>query len=423
MRILLLVIQFPPDTNATGRLMSQLCEGLASYGHEITVVTTFPHYENFRIWDEYRGKLIKREREQGMEIVRLFTYAPGKKSMTNRLVSYVTYNVLATMAGGFSRSRWDVILCPNGSFFVGLTGWLLGKMKDVPFIYNVQDLYPDVPIRAGQLRNPYAIATLKRIERFMYRKAAQITVISPAFRDTLVSKGVPAEKISVIPNFVDTDFIRPLPRANSFAEEQGLSDKFVITHAGNLGYVYDLETLLEAASLLSSQKDILFLIVGNGVAKPALEKKAHELRLDNVRFMPFQPQEKLPWLRASSDVQVSLYKNGAAKESFPSKVYEIMASGRPLLASSDGASGVDDVVKAAECGLCVRPGDAGHLAEAFLKLYRDPSTRETMGQRGRRYAEEHHSKQVVVDRYHDLLQRFCSPTNTPEELLLANPLK
>jgi len=242
----------------------------------------------------------------------------------------------------------------------------------------------------------------------MYRKAAHITTIAPSFRDNLVAKGVPAEKISIIPNFVDTEFIRPLPKAHSFAQQHGLSDKFVITHAGNLGYVYDLDTMLNAASLLSSQKDILFLIVGNGVAKPALEKKAHELKLDNIRFMPFQPRESLPWLRASSDVQVSLYKNGAANDSFPSKIYEIMASGRPLLASSDGDSGVATLVKTAGCGLCIKPGETEHLAEAILDLYRNPALRATMGRQGRRYAEENHSKHAAVARYNELLQRISA---------------
>lgn len=408
MRILLPIIQFPPDVNPTGRLMAQLCEGLMAYGHEVSVITAFPHYENFRIWDQYRGKLIQRDREKGMDVVRLYTYAPGNKSMVNRLLSYVTFNALAAVAGVFSRSRWDVIFCPNGSFFTGLTAWLIGKSKNVPFVYNVQDLYPEVPIRAGQLRNPYAIATLKAVEEFMYRKAAHITVISPSIRENLESKGVPAEKISIIPNFVDTDFIRPLPKANDFGRQHGLADKFVVTHAGSLGYVYDLDTMLDAASFLSSQKDILFLIVGNGVAKPELEKKAHQLKLDNVRFLPFQPEASLPWLRAASDVQVSLYKNGSANDSFPSKVYEIMASGRPLLASSDGNSSVENVVHTAGCGLCVRPGNAEELAGAVLNLYHDPSLREAMGRRGRKYAEENYSKQTAVVRYNDLLQKVAA---------------
>jgi colanic acid biosynthesis glycosyl transferase WcaI len=408
MRILLPIIQFPPDVNSTGLLMAQLGEGLTACGHEVSVITTFPHYENFRIWDEYKGKLMERSKYQDMDVTRLYVYAPGKKSMVNRLLSYVTFNALASITGGFSRCRWDVILCANGSFFTGLTAWVVGKLKGAPFVYNVQDLYPDVPIRAGQLRNPLAIAALKRIERFMYRKAAHITVISPLMRDSLISRGVSAEKISVIPNFVDTDFIRPLPKANSFGHQQGLADKFVITHAGNLGYVYDLDTMLDAARLLSSQKDILFLIVGSGVAKPALEKKARELKLKNVRFMPFQPHEMLPWLRASSDVQVSLYKYDSANDSFPSKVYEIMASGRPLVASPDGDSALAKFVKAAGCGLCVKPGNGGHLAEAILQLYRDPSLREMMGKRGREYAEAHHSKHAAVARYDELLRKVAA---------------
>jgi colanic acid biosynthesis glycosyl transferase WcaI len=160
--------------------------------------------------------------------------------------------------------------------------------------------------------------------------------------------------------------------------------------------------------LLAAQKDLLFWLVGNGVAKPALEKKAHELKLDNIRFMPFQPHESLPWLRASSDVQVSLYKDGAANESFPSKVYEIMASGRPLLASSESGSGVEKLVSTAECGICVRPGSAQQLAEAIVKLYRDPLLWATMGQRGRQYAEENYSKQVAVARYDELLHKIVA---------------
>ncbi len=405
MRVLLIVIQFPPDTNSTGQLMSQLCEGLARCGHDITVLTTFPHYEHFRIGEEHRGKWIERTREQGLEIIRLFTYAPGKKTMFNRLLSYVTFNTLAAITATLSRSRWDVILCPNGSFFTGLAASFIGVIKSVPFIYNVQDLYPDVPVRAGQLRNPYAIEALKAIEKLMYRQAAHVTVISPMMRDNLVSKGVAPEKISMIPNFVDTDFIRPLPKVNDFAKEHGLVDKFVVTHAGNLGYVYDLETLLDAASLLSSEKNISFLIVGNGVAKAKLEKKARDLKLANLRFMPLQPHERLPWLRACSDVQVSLYKNGAAQDSFPSKIYEIMASGRPLLASAEGGSGVQALVAAAQCGLCVRPGDAEQLAAAILSLYHNRSMGETMGGCGRQYAESNHSKETVVARYNELFQR------------------
>ena len=407
MRILLPIIQFPPDVNPTGMLMAQLCEGLAACGHEISVITGFPHYENFRVWDEYRGKLIERGRYGDMDVTRLYVYAPGRKTMVNRLMSYVSYNALATVTGALSRRAWDVVLCPNGSFFSGLSAWVLENLKSAPFIYNVQDLYPDVPVRAGQLRNPYAISALMAMENFMYRKAAHVTVITSAMREALLTKQVPEQKVSVIPNFVNTEFIRPLPRENDFSRKQGLSDKFVVSYAGSLGYVYDLDTLLDAAGLLRQRRDIFFLIVGNGVAKGELEKKAERLNLANVRFLPFQPRECLPWMRAASDVQVSLYRKGAANDSFSSKIYEIMASGRPLLAAAEQDSEVARSVKSSGCGLCISPGDAEQLAESILTLYKDFVLREQMGQKGRRYAEAHHSKHAAVTRYDELLRRVA----------------
>lgn len=409
MRILLLIIQFPPDVNSTGLLMEQVCEGLMAYGHEVSVITAFPHYEKFRVWDEYRGKLAERSRYRGLDVLRLYVYASGtKQRMFHRLLSYLSFNALATMAALLSRRPYDVILCPNGSFFTGISAWISGGLRGIPFVYNVQDLYPEAPVKAGQLRNRQAIAILEKLERLMYRLAAHVTVVAPCFRDNLLAKGVPAEKISVIPNFVDTDFIRPLPRVNDFGQRHSLTDKFVITHAGNLGYVHDLDIMLDAAALLASQKDILFLIVGNGVAKPDLERKAEALNLENVRFLPFQPYDRLPWLRASSDVQVSLYKHGSANYSMPSKVYEIMASRRPLLASADVNSDVWNLVETTRCGICVEPEDAEQLAEALLTLYRDPSLRDTMAQRGRQHAEQSYSKQVVISRYHELLEQVAA---------------
>lgn len=408
MRILLPIIQFPPDVNPTGVLMAQLCEGLADYGHEVSVITAFPHYENFRVWDEFRGKLAQRELFRGMHVLRLYVYAPGKKSMVNRLVSYLTYNALATAAGAFSRRNWDVILCPNGSFFSGISSWVMQQIKQAPFIYNVQDIYPDVPVRAGQLRNPYAISTLSSVEKFMYRKAAHVTVITDAMAENLRAKGVPDEKMSVIPNFVDTDFIRPLPKDNAFSRGYGLRNKFVVTHAGSLGYVYDLETLLDAARLLINEKEIVFLIVGHGVAKESLQAKARAMELPNVHFMPFQRREDLPYLRAASDVQVALYKSGAANDSFPSKIYEIMASGRALLASADADSSVAQAVEQTACGICLQPADPAALAEAIRRLYRNRQERSAMGENGRRYAVMHHSKDTAVRSYHALFERVAA---------------
>lgn len=408
-RILLQIIQFPPDVNSTGLLFARLGQELLRRGHEVRVVSSFPHYERFRVWREYRGKLFERSAYNGMDVLRLPVLTPGtKQRMINRLVSYLSFNAAATMVGWLSRWRPDVILSPNGSFFSGITAHLTGAPGRVPFVFNVQDLYPEAFVHAGRLRNRSAIATLEQIERFMYRKAAHITVITPAFREHLVADGVPPEKVSVIPNFVDTEFIQPLPKENADAQRLDLADRFVVCHAGNVGYVYDLDTLLDAAAILREHQDILFLIVGDGAVKPDLEGRARALNLPNVRFLPFQPQDTLPSLRAACDVHVSLYKNGQGRFSMPSKVYEIMAAGRPVLASADPASDVTRLVRDTECGIALEPQDPKRLVEAVLTLYRDPALREVMGRRGRRHVEAHHTVAAVADRYEELLARMAT---------------
>jgi colanic acid biosynthesis glycosyl transferase WcaI len=409
LRVLLLIIQFPPDVNSTGLLMAQVGTGLAAQGHAVSVLTTFPHYAHFRVWDEYRGKLIEHDRYQGMHVTRVYVRAAGsKQSMANRFLSYLSFNVLATVAGIVSRREYDVILATNGSFFSGVSASLLGGVRGIPFVFNIQDLYPETPIRTGQVRSPAAIWALQHLERLMYQRAAHLSVIAPSFRDHVLRLGVPDDRVSIIPNFVDTSFIRPLPKQNAFSQRHGLTDKFVVTHAGNVGYVYDLETLLDAAQALARYEDIVFLIVGDGVIKDRLQDRARSLGLANVRFLPFQPYADLPWLRASSDVQVSLYRHGSSRHSMASKVYEIMASGRPLLASAEVDSDVWNLVEDSGCGVCVEPENPESLAAALLRLYQDRALCARMGELGRREVEQHYSREVVVRRYEELLWRVAA---------------
>ncbi len=409
MHILLVIIQFPPDVNSTGRLMAQLCEEWVARGHRITVLTSFPHYDRFQVWEEYRGKVYERAIYRGMDVRRLWVYASGnKQNMWHRLASYLSFNLMASLAGTLSFHRYDVILCTNGSFFTGLTGAVIGAPRRTPVVYNVQDLYPEVPVRAGQITNPRMIRALEFVERLMYRLATHITVIAPSFKEHLVTaKGVSAPKVSVIPNFVDVDFIRPLPKDNPFSRKYGLEDKFVVTHAGNIGFAYDLETMLRAAHILRAEKDIRFLIVGDGVVKQRLVQIAQALNLDNVLFLPFQPHEDLPYLRAASDVQVNLYARGSALYSMPSKVYEIMASGRALLASAEEGSDVWRLVRETGCGICVEPENVEAFVDALMRLYKNPDERTQMAANGRYYAEHLFSRRAVATQYETLLNEVA----------------
>lgn len=409
MRILLLILQFPPDINPTGVLMYDIARGLKAQGHDVSVLTAFPHYEKFLVWDKYRGKWHERANEDGLKIERVYVFANGnKQNMNYRLLSYLSFNAAAGVSNLLAREQYDVILCPNGGFFTGITAYVSGLFKRTPFVYNVQDLYPETPVAQGQLTNKGAIAGLERIERWMYRKAAHITVITPAFRTNLLKeKHVPPDKVSVIPNFVDTEFIRPLNKANAFSRAFNPENKFVVMYAGNFGYVYALDSVLDAAAQLRGVRDILFLLLGDGVARPTLEQRAQAMQLDNVRFLDYQPREMLPQVRAAADVQLCPYRAGAAKYSMPSKLYEIMASGRPVLATAEPGSDIATLIAETECGLCVDPQDGLLLSRSLLKLKSEPALRVWMGENGRRAAQERFSLAPVLAQYDRLLRRIA----------------
>lgn len=407
MRILVLILQYPPDVNAAGRLMADLCRGFVDKGHQVTVLTTFPHYAEFRVWEEFRGKLSTHRMDDGVDVRRVYVHATGRKArMLDRFLSYFSFSLLAAIFGILDGRRYDVIICSNGGFLPGIAAVALSKVKNVPYVLNIQDLYPETPIRSGQIRNPLAIRALRWLERFMYNHAKAIVSITPSFNEHLKVIGIPVERMAVIPNFVDIDFIRPMPKQSAYSDRMGLTNKFVVSHAGNIGYVYDLDTMLDAARILADELDILFLIVGDGVEKSRLELKVHNMRLANVRFLPYQPQEDLPYLRAASDIQVSLYRRGSASHSMASKVYEIMASARPLLASAEANSDVWRLIDETGCGLCIEPENATALAAAVLRLYRDSELRKTMSERGREHAEQQYSRAAVVDQYLELLGQF-----------------
>lgn len=404
LRVLLLVNQFPPDVNPTGKLMKQLASGLAERGHHIHVVTAFPHYEEFRIAAPYVGKRIERSQEDGLTITRVWVFASGAKHrMWHRLTNYVSYNAAAFVAAQSSAADYDITLAPNGSFFTGITAAALRLLRGTRFIYNVQDIYPDVPARAGQLANSWQVRGLQLIERAMYSAASHITVISDTQRANLLSKGVAANRISVVPNFVDTDRMQPQAPAPELSKRFGWEGKLVVAHSGNLGFAYDLDTILDAAQRMRDRVDVLFVIIGDGVRRAELQEKAEQLELPNLQFLPFQPEAELPQLRATIDVQLSLYRPGASELSLPSKLYEIMASGRPVIASAEPDSDVARLVQSAEGGFVVAPGRADLLADAVMQLAADPARRVTLGERGRRFVTEHHSLAAAVDRYETLL--------------------
>lgn len=403
MRILLLSLYFEPDIGANAVIVSELAHELDRLGHQITVITSFPHYKGNVLEDSYRGKLIVKKQRENIHVIRTYIYtSPEKGRFLVRLLNYVSFNILSTLAGIFS-GKQDLILAPSPPLSIGLSAAIIGFFKRIPYVYNVQDINPDVLIKLGILKNPLFIRFSKWLEKFVYQHARHITVLSEGFKRNLLKKGVPVKKISIVPNFVDPDFIKPLPRQNSFRKRFELEGKFIILYAGNLGHSQDLVQILKIAKLKQDDDKLAFVIVGGGSRKSFLKEKAKTLHLNNVRFIPFQPWEDVPLIYAAADVSLVTLKEDIALDSVPSKIYTIMASKRPVLAAVDQGSDAWKLIREAKCGICVEPDNDRALLDAISILRQSPELRNEMGKKGRNFVLKRYTRRVVGEKYHQLI--------------------
>ena len=263
----------------------------------------------------------------------------------------------------------------------------------------MQDIYPDVAVLMGMVRNPRLIALFRRLELFVYRKAARITVISDGAKRNLLAKGVPDSKIEVIPNWVDIMHLRPVTADNEFRRGLGLQGQRTVMFAGNIGLIAGLETVLEAAAALRCRSDIRFLIVGEGNAKAALLARAQKMDLPNVTFLPTQPREMLSEVLGAADLHLVTLKRQMSTTSVPSKSYGIMASGRPMVAAVDPGSEVCRLVAEANAGVCVPPERPQQLAQAIEALCDAPERRRVLGENARSYVVRYYAKEMLTERY------------------------
>jgi colanic acid biosynthesis glycosyl transferase WcaI len=411
--ILLLTLVFAPDGVSTSVLMTELSLELRALGNTITVLTSTPHYNvepearALQPLKRHWGPLLYKSNYQGIPVYHASIPAKGSRAGA-RLLDYVRFHVISTLAGITTGDSYDVILTPSPPLTIGLSAWLLGLMHQVPFIYNVQEIYPDVAVSLGVLHNKLLIRAMDRLERFIYDRSRKIVVISEWFRRRLLDKGVPPQKIHVIPNFVDTDFLQPLERNNNFSLSYGLNNQFVVLYAGNIGLTQGFETILEAAQRLSHLPDLRFLIVGDGTRRVWLENQLTRVRLSNIILLPYQPRSIVPQIYASSDLCLVPLKKGTAQETFPSKIYTIMAAGRPVITSADLDSELTWVVGKADCGWTVIPDDPEALAASIEWAYQHRSTLKEKGQNGRNYVVQNHSRKVVARQYDELIKQIVN---------------
>lgn len=403
--LVVLCPHFAPDTAPTGTVMTRIVDELVALGHRVHVVTALPWYRAHSIEPGWSGRWVQRETTAWGSITRVHPF-PGddKSKLVRRAVGFVAYSVLAGLeglrAGGLFR-RADAVIAMSPPLTLGVTGWFVARLRRARLIFNIQDVFPDAAIETGAITNRHVIGAARWLERFTYRRSDAVTVLSSDLADNVAEK-LPdrlRSRVHEIPNFVDTEAIRPGDRATEYRAELGIDERPVVLYGGNVGFSQSLDLVLGAARRLP---DVTFLINGDGAARPSLEAAAADV--PNVIFRGYLEAQRLPELLATGDVHIVPLKSGLGRVSVPSKTYSIMAAGRPVLAAIDPDTAVPRILAESGGGVAVPPDDLDEFVDALDALVADPVGSREMGESGRRWVVAHASPAAVGVSYDRLIR-------------------
>jgi glycosyltransferase involved in cell wall biosynthesis len=388
-----------PDVAATGQYLTELAQDLVErHGCEVTVVAGQP----LTAAAVRSRRLFSREERGGVRIIRANGTHFRPRRFAGRAANYLTYFASAALASLVVPAP-DIVVSLTDPPMIGLLALATARRTGAKFVFWCNDIFPEVAVLLEDFHSDVVNQSLDRINRYLLAHADLIVAIGGRMKRRLVEeKGADARRIGIVPYWADCEAIAPSPRDNAFAREHELTGKFVVMHSGNVGASQNLDMLLDAAERLRHRSDILFAIVGDGVRRPALEQAASRRGLQNVRFFPYQPKERLRDSFGAADVFIVSLKPGLEGYIVPSKLFGTLAAGRPYIAAMDPSAEAADIARAHGCGMLVAPGDADALADAIVALERDADARVAMGARAR-HAAWQFDRRRAVSTYYDTL--------------------
>ncbi len=390
-RILIIHQAFASFDEPGGTRHYEFARYLAAQGYRVTIIASSVSYiTGEKSEGALKAPLGKSARPDSIRIIRARVYSAHHKSFLDRMLAFISFMFSAFWIG-LGVDHVDLVWGTSPPIFQGAAAWMLARLKRARFLFEVRDLWPEFAIAVGVLQNRILIRWSEWLERFLYRRADQVIVNSPGFIEHVRRRG--AKKIDLVPNGADPAMFDPLEDGSTFRKINGFQNKFVALYAGAHGISNDLTVVLEAAGLLADEKNIQLVFLGDGKEKGALQIRAKEMQLSNVTFLPSVPKSEIPAALGGADACIAILKPlEAYKSTYPNKVFDYMAAGRPVALAIDGV--IREVVQSAKCGLFALPGSPDALAAVLRQLAGDPQESRRMGLRGRRFLEENFGREA-----------------------------
>ena len=402
MHILLIHQAFAALDEAGGTRHAELANYLADRGHQVTIISSPVSYLTGQSRQEKPKWIEKQAVRPGIVMLRTYTYAAIHRSFIHRVLAFLSFMVSSFWAG-MGIKDVDLVWGTSPPIFQGITAWLLARLKRAPFLFEIRDLWPAFAIAVGVLRSRLLIGASLWLEKFLYRHADRVMVNSPGYVQHVKAKG--ARSVTLVPNGADPDMFTPDGDGLALREQHELCNQFVVLYAGAYGISNDLNVVLESAVILRNEPHIKIVMVGDGKEKKNLQARAADLKLDNLLLLPAVPKTAMAETLAAADACIAILKPlELYKTTYPNKVFDYMAAGRPILLVIDGV--IREVVERAGAGVFVRPGDPAELAQAIMTLSKDPARAKVMGQNGRLYIEKYFNRAQIAEKFTQLVEEM-----------------
>jgi len=400
MRILYVTQYFPPEMGAPQARIPELMRQMIGLGHQVTILTAMPNYPHGRVFAGYRWRLVARENVDGMKVVRTWIYPTISLNFMKRTLSAMSFTVSSGTLGPWFLPPQDVVLVESPPLFLALTAVFLGRILRCPYVAVVADLWPEVAIETGMLTSPFAIRIANWLERVLYEHALAVITQTPGQVDD-IARRFPGVRVAVVSGGVDCSKFSPDFRDESVRRTFGVEGRIGVMFSGLHGFAQGLDAVLDAADRLRQRPEIRFVMIGNGAVKEHLMRRAADMRLPNVAFFDPVPRERMPAIAASMDIALAPLRKGVPRATIPTKIYEAMASGLPVVVAGDGESHA--LVRDGGVGLAV-PAEAGpEMASAIGRLADDPKLRAELGAQARRVACARFDRGAIATGLHSLL--------------------